>query len=71
MSDKVKCVIVRETEKALFIRQEQPNRVPVEVWIPRSQCDHVSKMPDGKGAITATVTMAGWLVDKHNLRAEA
>jgi hypothetical protein len=71
MSSKVKCAILRETDRALQIRQEAQNRDPVVAWIPRSQCDHISKRPDGNGGVEAIVTMADWLVEKHNLREEA
>ena len=72
MSEKIKCRILRETERAILIRQEMPNREAVEAWIPRSQCDHLSKGPsEPDGSRSATITMAGWLVDQHNLRAEA
>jgi len=71
MSAKVKCRIMRETEKALLIRQETPNRESIETWIPRSQCDHISKGPlSPEGSRDGTITMAGWLADKHNLRME-
>jgi hypothetical protein len=69
MSAKVRCIILRETEKAIQIRQQQPNREAVEAWIPRSQCDHISKMPDGN-VVRGTVTMRTWLADKHNLAVE-
>jgi len=71
MSVIIKCRIMRETEKAVLIRQEFPNREMVETWIPRSQCDHLSKgtfLADGSRE--ATITLAGWLADKYNLRTE-
>ena len=72
MNEKIKCRILRETERAILIRQETGNREAIEAWIPRSQCDHLSKGPTlNDGSREATITMAAWLVDQHNLRAEA
>lgn len=71
MSAKINCTILRETDKAIQIRQESRNREPVETWIPRSQCDHISKRPSESGDINATVTMATWLADERGLQEEA
>lgn len=72
MSCKVKCRIIAETEKALLL--EQADLLPtdrVECWIPRSQCDHISKGPlKEDGTREATVTMADWLADKRGFRTE-
>jgi hypothetical protein len=69
MSAKFKCRILRETDAAILIQQEPPNRQATQTWIPRSQCDHISKMPDGKPetGIPATVTCADWIIDKKGL----
>jgi len=72
MSEKVKCRILRETERAILIHQEAENREIIQAWIPRSQCDHLSKGPlQPDGSREATITMATWLIDKHNLKSEA
>jgi len=72
MSVKVKCRIILETEAALYI--EQPRfefKSAVECWIPRSQCDHISKGPlKEDNTRDATVTMAEWLADKRGFRTE-
>lgn len=72
MSVKVKCRIIVETEAGLLI--EQPRfelQVAVESWIPRSQCDHISKGPlQEDGTRDATVTMADWLADKCGFNTE-
>jgi hypothetical protein len=70
MNASIKCEIVRETEKALLVKQSRPNRDPVEAWIPRSQCDHISKRPEGE-KVTATIKVASWIVDKAGLVEEA
>jgi len=72
MSDRVKCRIILETEAALLI--EQPRfefHAAIECWIPRSQCDHISKGPkQPDGTRDAVVTMAEWLVEKRGFRTE-
>lgn len=72
MSAIVKCKILMETEKAVLIEQPSFEFHPiVTCWIPRSQCDHLSKGPvKPDNTRDATITMADWLADKHNLRCE-
>jgi hypothetical protein len=67
VSAKFRCRILEERDLALLVRQEIPNREPVEVWIPRSQCDHISKRPDDKEGIPATITAADWILEKKGL----
>lgn len=67
MSAKFTCRIIRETDRALFVRQTIPDRQTVETWIPRSQCDHISKLPDGGDGIPATITTADWIMDEKGL----
>ncbi len=72
MSAKFRCCILKESEKALLVRQEIPNRAPVETWIPRSQCDHISKEPRTDGEpVAATITCADWLMEKKGLTENA
>jgi len=72
MSAKFKCLIVQETEAALLVRQEIPNRTPVEEWIPRSQCEHISKQPAvNQSAIPATITAKSWILEKKGLTENA
>jgi hypothetical protein len=67
-NDKVECRIMRETDAALLLRQEMPNREPVEAWVPRSLCAHISKRPkEGVEGVPATVTMAQWKAEQLNL----
>jgi len=72
MSVKVKCRIILETEAALLIEQPRDGlRIAIECWIPRSQCDHISKGPLKEDYTRdATVTMAEWLADKRGFRTE-
>ena len=72
MSATVKCRILRETHAAVFLEQPQPDQGrTVQCWIPRSVCERLSKGPrQGDGSRDATITMAGWLADKHNLETE-
>lgn len=71
MSVQIKCRIVRESEKAIFIRQEIGKGAYTALWIPRSQCDHLSKGPiQADGSRDATITMAEWLAEKHNLETQ-
>lgn len=67
MSAKFRCRILRETDSAILVKQEIQNRQPVEAWIPRSQCDHISKLPDGKEGIPATITCPDWIIEKKGL----
>ena len=67
MSAKFRCRILRETDAAILVKQEIRNREPVEAWIPRSQCDHISKLPDDKDGIPATITAATWIIEKKGL----
>ncbi len=67
MSARFTCRILRETDKALQIRQEIPNRHTTTAWIPRSQCKHIFKLPDdGKGS-PATITTADWIIEEKGL----
>lgn len=67
MSAKFKCRIIDETDGAIKVRQEIPNRHALETWVPRSQIDHISKLPDGKPGIPATITCADWIIDKKGI----
>lgn len=68
MSAKFKCSIIKETDAALLIRQEIENREPVETWIPRSQCDHISKgLMRGDGSRDATITASEWIIEKKGI----
>ena len=66
---RVKCVIIRETEKALLIRQDQKEiNATQEVWVPRSQCSHISKLGRNKtGFFDATIEMSEWLAEEKEL----
>lgn len=73
MGAKVKCRILRETPDALHVTQDSKThgRFASGTWIPRSQCDHISKGPQREdGSRDATVTVAEWLVSKSGLKAE-
>lgn len=68
---KVRALLVDETEKALQLSQESPNRSPVKAWVPRSQCRHISKLPMSKAEQDVfaqtferpvVVELADWLV---------
>lgn len=62
----VECWILRETEKAILIRQSA-----LEEWIPRSLCHHISKRPGKNHAeIEAVVTMDEWIADDRGLESE-
>lgn len=66
---RVECIILEEREKSLHVRQEQPRGGNVDVWLPRSQLEHISK--DGKdketGHVKARIEMPEWLADQNNL----
>ena len=71
MSAIIKCRIMRETEMGVLIRQTIDGLGSREVWIPRSQCEHLSKGPmQPDGSRDATITMAGWLAEQHSLETE-
>lgn len=69
MSAKFKCRILRETEGAIQIHQEIPNRHALQTWIPRSQCEHISKLRDDKPelGVPATITCADWIIEKKGI----
>jgi len=72
MSVQIKCRILRETEAAILIEQAHPEaHGSIECWLPRSQCDHLSKGPvRPDGSRDATITLAAWLAEKHDLETE-
>lgn len=67
MSAKFRCRILEEREKAIRVKQEIHNRGVVECWIPRSQIDHISKLPDGQPGIPATITASEWIMEQKGL----
>ena len=47
------------------------NTGSVQCWVPRSQCEHISKGPPfADGSRDATVTLPGWLARDKNLNWE-
>jgi len=72
MSVQVKCRILMETENAVLIEQLSEGFLPpVGCWIPRSQCDHLSKGPmQPDNTRDAVITIADWLAEKHKLRTQ-
>ena len=60
----VECIIERETEKALLVQQDG-----VTVWIPRSQCSHISKRPhpNSFSLRLGKITLPEWLAEDKNL----
>lgn len=71
MSAKFKCRILQETEQALKISQSAKNRDDIVVWIPRSQCRHISKRPDGGEGIPAVIECEDWLIEKKGIKQNA
>lgn len=67
MSAKFHCRILRETEAGLQIRQDVENRAVVQTWIPRGQCIHISKRPDGSSEIPATITCEDWIIEEKGI----
>ena len=62
----VLAVLVRETEKALCIRQGK-----TETWISRSLCHYISKTPkDKRGVVYLKIEMPYWLVVEKELEYE-
>ena len=68
---KVRGIIMNRTEKAIELLQPaEDNRAEIRGWIPLSQCDHISTLPDARGNKWATMTVKGWIVDKKGFRYE-
>jgi hypothetical protein len=62
----VECDVIRETDKALLIRQGS-----IEEWIPRSLCHHISKRPvAARTDVPAVITMDQWIADDRGLDSE-
>ena len=71
MSVQVKCRILRETEQAVQVCQENGTDRPVICWVARSQCDHISKGPvQPDGSRDGVVTMPEWLANVNQLEEE-
>ena len=69
MKVRVQCRIMRETEKSILIRQEEPNSDPINVWIPVLQCGHIAHLEDdGKKGISVQITITDRLANKHHLK---
>lgn len=63
-----KLTLLRETEKAIQVRQEQARGTSTTAWIPVSQIDHritYGTNPDGTKDIT--ITIPTWLCEAKEL----
>lgn len=73
---KVKCLLVERRELSINIRQIQAIRrgstrtIGMEVWIPRSQVDHIivyGTNKDDPSVKDATITIPEWLAEEKRL----
>ena len=54
----VRCTIIEEREMSLWIEQKQARNGKLQVWIPRSPLNHISKR---EGEMASTIEMPEWL----------
>lgn len=65
---KIRLWIIRETEKALFVSKLPADRDYEGVWIPRSQCIHLTKQPPQQnGWRDSVIEMEEWIAEAKNL----
>lgn len=70
MSDTIKLRLwqMAATDAAVKFSKTPPDRVPDEVWIPRSQIEHITRRPAALGVWPeCEVTIEEWIAEKKGL----
>ena len=65
MADIRNLTIVRETEKALLLKQTIRHETIAEVWVPKSQMDYIKRHPKSPdGSQQCDNKIPDWLADE-------